>query len=110
MVVQPVGFLSDHMEVLFDLDEEAALLAQRPRDGRSVRAGTAGTDPQFVGMFAEPDPGADSVVGLIAPLSAEYPASHDVCPPNCCLLTPRLGPPDSATADSRQPALGRHAR
>jgi len=91
VVVQPVGFLSDHMEVLFDLDEEAAVKAKE-LGMEFVRAGTAGTDPQFVSMFADliqervearPD----------RPAVGDYPASHDVCPVNCCLPTPRPARP-----------------
>ena len=87
VVVQPVGFLSDHMEVMFDLDEEAQ---QKAGDLgiNLVRAGTAGTDPRFVRMIGElireritasPDRRA---VGA-------YPANHDVCPVDCCLPPPR---------------------
>lgn len=47
MVVVPVGFLSDHMEVLYDLDTEAALLAKE-RGIEFVRALTVGTHPRFV--------------------------------------------------------------
>ena len=87
VVVQPVGFLSDHMEVMFDLDEEA--MHKAGELGMAfVRAGTAGTDPAFVGMLRElivervehqPDRRA---VG-------QYPANHDVCPVNCCQPPPR---------------------
>src|SRR5262249_46840174 len=52
VVVPPVGFLSDHMEVLFDLDEEARLRCEAL--GLTLaRAGTVGTHPQFVGMLRE---------------------------------------------------------
>jgi len=47
LVVVPIGFLSDHMEVIYDLDLEAAALAKE-RDIELVRAGTAGTHPRFV--------------------------------------------------------------
>jgi ferrochelatase len=47
LIVMPVGFLSDHMEVLYDLDTEAAKLA-RERGIEFVRAGTPGTHPLFV--------------------------------------------------------------
>ncbi len=43
----PIGFLSDHVEVLYDLDTEAASLA-RELGMRSERAGTVGTHPRFV--------------------------------------------------------------
>lgn len=52
LVVVPIGFLSDHMEVIYDLDVEAAALA-RERGIELVRAGTAGTHPRFVAGLAE---------------------------------------------------------
>ncbi len=96
VVVQPVGFLSDHMEVLFDLDEEAAIKAKELGID-FVRAGTAGTDPRFVSMFA------DLIQERVEakperPAVGEFPASHDVCPVNCCLPAPRPeGRPMSTT-------------
>jgi len=47
VVVAPIGFLSDHMEVIYDLDLEAAGLAKE-RGIEFVRAGTVGTHPRFV--------------------------------------------------------------
>jgi protoporphyrin/coproporphyrin ferrochelatase len=47
LVVAPIGFLSDHMEVIYDLDREASALAKE-RGIEFVRAGTVGTHPLFV--------------------------------------------------------------
>ncbi len=47
MVIAPIGFLSDHMEVMYDLDVEAAALASE-RGIEFVRAGTVGTHPLFI--------------------------------------------------------------
>ena len=52
VVVVPLGFVSDHMEVLHDLDVEAAAAA-RKRGARFVRAATVSTDPAFVAMVRE---------------------------------------------------------
>ncbi len=52
LVVVPLGFLSDHMEVIYDLDLEAAALAKE-RGIEFVRAGTAGTHPRFVAGLVE---------------------------------------------------------
>jgi ferrochelatase len=52
VVVAPAGFLSDHMEVLYDLDEEAAALC-RERGLNFVRAGTAGTHPAVIAMLKD---------------------------------------------------------
>ena len=47
VVVAPIGFVSDHMEVRFDLDTEAAETAERV-GLRMVRVPTVGTDDEFV--------------------------------------------------------------
>lgn len=82
VVVIPIGFLSDHMEVLYDLDTEAAALCAGLGIAM-VRAGTVGTHPRFVSMVRE----------LIAErLSPEAPRRWlgtlglppDVCPSDCC--------------------------
>lgn len=52
LVIVPVGFISDHMEVLYDLDTEAAQLCAE-LGIRMVRAGTVGVHPQFVRMIRE---------------------------------------------------------
>ncbi|MCC6345501.1 MAG: ferrochelatase [Bryobacterales bacterium] len=52
VVIVPIGFVSDHMEVLYDLDEEARLLCEE-LGLTMIRAGTAGTHPYFVRMVRE---------------------------------------------------------
>jgi ferrochelatase len=82
VIVVPVGFVSDHVEVRWDLDNEAAATAQRLGLG-FARTPTVGTDPRFVAMARE----------LIAErLDAACPRralggmgpSHDRCPTDCC--------------------------
>jgi len=51
VVVQPIGFLHDHVEVLFDLDVEAAETA-RELGMTMHRAGTVGDHPAFIEMLA----------------------------------------------------------
>ncbi|MGV9673645.1 ferrochelatase [Nocardia sp. NPDC003482] len=52
VVVCPVGFVSDHLEVIWDLDNEAAEKAQEL--GMSfARAATPGSDPRFAQLVAE---------------------------------------------------------
>src|SRR4029077_231896 len=51
VVVSPLGFLSDHMEVMYDLDHEAAALC-RELGINFVRAQTPGTHPAIVDMLA----------------------------------------------------------
>jgi ferrochelatase len=52
LVIAPIGFISDHMEVLYDLDTEAAHLCAQ-LGIRMVRASTVGTHPDFVRMILE---------------------------------------------------------
>lgn len=71
LVVVPVGFLSDHMEVLYDLDTEAAEAAKERGIG-FVRAGTAGTHPRFVSGIRE----------MVQ--AAMLAGSVSACAPDCC--------------------------
>jgi ferrochelatase len=50
-VVMPIGFLCDHVEVLYDLDIAAAQCA-RDAGMRMERAGTVGDHPRFVELIA----------------------------------------------------------
>jgi protoporphyrin/coproporphyrin ferrochelatase len=52
VVVMPIGFISDHMEVLYDLDTEACQIAGE-LGMNMVRAATVGTHPTFVRMIRE---------------------------------------------------------
>jgi len=51
-VVMPIGFLTDHVEVLYDLDVEAARIAAES-GVRMERAPTVGDHPEFIAMIAE---------------------------------------------------------
>jgi protoporphyrin/coproporphyrin ferrochelatase len=81
-VISPIGFVSDHMEVLYDLDTEVRERCEE-LGIRMVRAATAGAHPAFVGMIRE----------LILERMNQSPirrylgdhgASHDFCPVDCC--------------------------
>lgn len=52
VVAAPIGFISDHMEVAYDLDTEAAQTAERLGLGYR-RAATCGTSPVFIAMLAD---------------------------------------------------------
>jgi ferrochelatase len=80
VVVSPIGFVSDHLEVLWDLDNEAAETARHLGLGYA-RAGTPGTDPRFVTMIRE----------LVLERTAGVPKERlgtlpvwDTCPVGCC--------------------------
>ncbi|MGA2409383.1 MAG: ferrochelatase [Candidatus Binataceae bacterium] len=51
VVVMPIGFLCDHVEVLYDLDIEARAIANQARVTME-RAGTVGDEPEFIAMMA----------------------------------------------------------
>ena len=51
-IIVPIGFLSDHMEVLYDLDTEAREVSEE-LGIRMARAGTVGTHPAMIRMIAE---------------------------------------------------------
>src|SRR5690606_17469591 len=52
VVVVPIGFVSDHLEVVLDLDVEAAATAQA-HGLTFIRAGTVGTHPAYVAMIRD---------------------------------------------------------
>jgi ferrochelatase len=52
VTLAPIGFLCDHVEVLFDLDVEAKATADAC-GVRMHRAGTVGDHPEFIEMLAE---------------------------------------------------------
>ncbi|WP_327293153.1 ferrochelatase [Streptomyces sp. NBC_01198] len=86
VVMVPIGFVSDHMEVKYDLDTEAAAKAQE-LDLPVSRAATVGADPRFAAAVrdlvlerAATERGAAPVrcaLGALGP-------SHDICPAGCC--------------------------
>jgi ferrochelatase len=82
VVIAPIGFLSDHLEVLYDLDVEARQLCDE-LPVPMVRAGTVGTHPRFVEMIRElVEERLNPSIGRLA--IGRYGPSHDVCPANCC--------------------------
>ena len=89
VVVAPIGFLSDHMEVVYDLDLEAKARALE-LGLRMVRAGTVGTHPRFVSMIRELVLERVSGDPMRAHLGTRGPAP-DECPAGCCLVA-RSGP------------------
>ncbi len=81
VVACPIGFVSDHMEVKFDLDVEAAQTAQR-LGLAFARASTPGTDWRFVSMISDLvrerlDGAAPLALGCIG-------VGPDCCPAGCC--------------------------
>jgi ferrochelatase len=99
-VAVPIGFVSDHMEVVYDLDTEAAATAAK-LGLPFARAATVGTDPAFVGAIRDlvleraarargeqPEPKALSPLGVMP----------DVCRVGCC-PNPRVQRPALCGSD-----------
>ena len=101
VLISPLGFISDHMEVLYDLDTEAQDLA-RQLGMKVVRAGTVGTHPAFITAIRQLiterlDPNEPKLaIGAFGP-------NHDVCPADCCpAAQPGGRPPVSANPSASQ--------
>ncbi len=91
VIVAPLGFVSDHMEVLYDLDTEAQGLAEE-LGMRMVRAATVGTHPAFVRMIRQLI--AERVLPDEPKLAVgSFGANHDVCPVDCCPAPQRVSRP-----------------
>jgi len=81
LVVEPIGFICDHLEVVYDLDIEARALCEQ-LGIRMVRAATVGTHPKFIHMIRELvlerlQGGEQRTLGVHGPHA-------DDCPANCC--------------------------
>jgi protoporphyrin/coproporphyrin ferrochelatase len=75
VVIVPIGFLSDHMEVLYDLDTEARAVCEE-LGVKMVRAGTAGTHPAMIEMIVE-----------------MCETDHAACAEGCCAAPQRQATP-----------------
>jgi protoporphyrin/coproporphyrin ferrochelatase len=84
VLLVPLGFVSDHMEVMWDLDEEATETAER-LGLVSVRTPTPGVDPAYVTGLV--DLVLERVQGTPAgdrPAETSLGPWYDVCRPGCC--------------------------
>lgn len=90
VVVSPIGFLSDHMEVLYDLDDEALKFCQEHYI-RMTRAATPGNHPKFISMIRKLI--LERLEGCAKECVGLFPPNHDVCPVDCCPAPARPGRP-----------------
>ena len=81
VIVMPIGFVSDHMEVLYDLDHEAADVCSEI-GLHMVRARTVGTDAGFVGMIRKLI--LERIQGNSRESIGKLEAAPDFCRPGCC--------------------------
>lgn len=82
VIICPIGFISDHMEVLYDLDTEARALCDE-LGIKLARAGTAGAHPKLVSMIC------DMVLNALTSPVLSY------CEPGCCPTPQRPMPSGS---------------
>jgi len=107
VVVSPVGFVSDHMEVVFDLDTEAQETAAEiglPFQ----RAATVGVAEVFVSQLvdlllerAEVARGGSPEQPAVTP----WGPSHAVCPVGCCVNLRTPDKPAACGEDWQQPGV-----
>ncbi len=86
VVLAPIGFVSDHMEVVYDLDTEAAETAEKV-GVRLVRVPTVGTDPEFVSGLVDLVLERAAEARGEAPQRVAWPPGDvrpPVCEPGCC--------------------------
>jgi ferrochelatase len=98
VVVVPIGFVSDHMEVVFDLDTEAAQTAAR-LGLPFARAATPGADPRFAAVATDlllERAAAERGRPVERRRVGQEPVSWDRCPVGCC----------RNSRDPDRPALG----
>jgi ferrochelatase len=89
VIVSPIGFISDHLEVLFDLDIQAQELCDK-LGLNMIRAATVGNHPRFISMIRELI--CERIGGGPKACLGRYGPNHDVCPEDCC-LSGRPAPP-----------------
>jgi len=89
VVVTPIGFVSDHMEVVYDLDTEAAQTAAR-LGLDFARVPTPGVHPAFVAMIRElvlERAAAERGERPTRPALGDWPAGPDQCADDCCVMS-----------------------
>ncbi len=100
VVIVPIGFISDHMEVLYDLDTEAREICDA-RGIHMLRASTVGVHPLFLEMIRELI--SERTSGCVARAIGQYGPSHGECGSNCCPAPARR--PSSTLSDSSPRAI-----
>jgi ferrochelatase len=104
VIVVPIGFVSDHVEVIWDLDNEAAETAAG-HDLYFARVATPGVDPDFVSALVDlvqerllDQPAAGATLPGVAALSGAI-QRPDFCAAGCCVNS-RVTRPTTAAVDS----------
>ena len=87
VVIAPIGFVSDHLEVIFDLDTQARELCEE-LGFHMVRSETVGTHPKFVAMIRELI-GERIEESRLRPALGALGPRPDVCAVDCCPMPQR---------------------
>lgn len=95
LAVLPLGFISDHMEVIYDLDTEAAKAASEAGIN-FVRARTVGCHPRFIAMIRELID--EKVNGTEPKFLGELGLVEEQCSTTCCAPAARPAPPSSSAS------------
>ncbi|RKT77845.1 ferrochelatase [Terracoccus luteus] len=106
VVVAPIGFVSDHMEVAYDLDTEAAETAEKV-GVQLVRVPTVGTDPVFVADLVDAleERAAEARGEAVPQFDGRRPSVCEVgCCPNLRAAKPALCGRDSAALAAGEPS------
>jgi protoporphyrin/coproporphyrin ferrochelatase len=101
VVMIPIGFVSDHMEVVYDLDTEALATAEK-LGLPATRAATAGVDPRFVAAVRDlllERAAVERGEPVVRASVGSWPACWDRCAVGCC-PNPRADRPALAGVDS----------
>ena len=84
VIIVPLGFVSDHMEVMWDLDNEATESAKE-HGLFSVRVPTPGADPVFVsGLIDLVEERLNDTPAEQRPALTDLGPWYDICRPGCC--------------------------
>jgi ferrochelatase len=84
VVIVPLGFVSDHMEVMWDLDNEAMETSEK-NGFWATRTPTPGIDPNYVtGLVDLVLERRDGVPAEDRPHVTDLGPWYDVCRPGCC--------------------------
>jgi protoporphyrin/coproporphyrin ferrochelatase len=97
VVIAPIGFISDHMEVLYDLDVEARDLCASLALPMA-RARTVGVHPKFIAMIRELI--LERTMGTERRALGSLGPRQDICEENCCPAPQRPTRPASAERKS----------
>lgn len=90
LIVVPIGFVTDHVEVVWDLDTEAKQTAEE-HDLAFIRVPTSGRDERFIGTLADlveeaVTSGFERKAVVDVPGAAEYETADGHCGERCCML------------------------